>query len=93
MTRMQAKGTTDGFDFNGVYTNVVEHETIEYDMEKAPNEEKSRHVKAVFSIIPEGVHITQTFDPETENPVEMQREGWQAILNNFKKYTEKNNND
>lgn len=93
MTRMQAKGTTNGFDFNGIYTNVVEHETVEYDMEKAPNENESRHVKTVFSKTPEGVHIIQTFDPETENPVEMQKEGWQAILNNFKKYTEKRKND
>lgn len=93
MTRMQAKGTTDEFDFNGVYTKVEKHKVIEYDMEKALNEEKSRHVKAIFEETPDGVRIIQTFDPETENPVEMQREGWQAILNNFKKYTEKNNND
>ena len=87
-TRMEAKDKSEGFDFNGVYTNVVEHNAIEYDMEKAPHETKSRHVKILFEETPEGVKITQMFDPENENPIEMQREGWQAILNNFKKYTE-----
>ena len=47
-----------------------------------------RHVKILFEMTPEGVKVTETFDPENENPIEMQREGWQAILNNFKKYTE-----
>jgi uncharacterized protein YndB with AHSA1/START domain len=87
-TRMQEKGTTNGFDFNGIYTNVEEFRTIEYDMEKGPQEEKNRHVKAVFETTPEGVKVTQTFDPENENPEEMQRSGWQSILNNFKKYVE-----
>lgn len=87
-TRMQAKGGMEGFDFGGVYSTVEEHKIIEYDMEKAVNEDQSRHVKTVFEETPEGIKITQTFDPENENPIDMQRAGWQAIMDNFKKYTE-----
>ncbi|MND03688.1 hypothetical protein D3C83_236420 [compost metagenome] len=50
--------------------------------------EGGRHVKVLFEQVPEGVKITQTFDPEQENPEEMQRQGWQAILDNFKKHAE-----
>lgn len=90
LTRMQAKDKSGGFDFGGVYTDVVSHKLIEYDMDKGENEEKPRHVKIEFEEIPTGVKITQTFDPEQENPSEMQKAGWQTILNNFKKYTEEN---
>jgi len=81
-TRMQAKDGSAGFDFGGTYTNVIEHSVIEYDMDDG------RHVKAEFMEVPEGVRIVQSFDPEQENPEEMQRAGWQAILDNFKKYVE-----
>ncbi len=87
-TRMQPKGGGEGFDFGGTYTNVKEHEIIEYDMSKAPNEENSRHVKTEFKQTPDGTHITQTFDAENINTLDKQRSGWQAILDNFKKYTE-----
>lgn len=81
-TYMFDKNSGEGFDFEGVYTDVQEHKVIEYDMSDG------RHVKVVFEEKPEGIKITQTFDPEHENPEDMQRSGWQAILNNFKKYTE-----
>lgn len=81
-TTMSAKDKSTSFDFEGEYTVVEEHRLIEYDMSDG------RHVKVVFEESPEGVKITQTFDPENENPIEMQRTGWQAILDNFKKYTE-----
>jgi uncharacterized protein YndB with AHSA1/START domain len=87
-TKMAAKDGSASFDFNGVYTEVEEHQLIEYDMEKAESEAKSRHVKVEFKETPEGIKIIETFDPENENPEEMQRGGWQAILDNFKKYTE-----
>ncbi len=77
------------FDFEGVYTRVEELKAIEYDMEKAPDEKSARHVKVEFENTPDGVKITETFDPENENPLEMQKDGWQSILNNFKKYTER----
>lgn len=89
-TTMAAKDKSTSFDFSGVYTVVKEHELIEYDMEKAATEEKSRHVKIEFSETPEGVKIIETFDPETENSEELQSSGWQAILDNFKKYAESN---
>ncbi len=81
-TRMQAKDGSEGFDFAGVYTNVDEERLLEYDMDDG------RHVSIVFEEDPEGVKVTQTFDPESENSEEIQRQGWQAILDNFKRYVE-----
>jgi uncharacterized protein YndB with AHSA1/START domain len=86
---MAAKDGSASFDFMGTYTNVVPKELIEYDMDKAPNEEIPRHVKIEFIETPAGVKIIETFDPENENPLDMQRSGWQAILGNFKTYVEK----
>ena len=81
-TTMAAKDKSYSFDFSGTYTALKEYELIEYDIDDG------RHVKVEFSKIPEGVKIKTTFDPENENSAEKQREGWQAIPNNFKKYTE-----
>lgn len=81
-TTMAAKDGSQSFDFAGTYTVVENHKLIEYDMDDA------RHVKTVFNKTQDGVEVTQTFDPETENPIEMQKQGWQQILNNFKTYTE-----
>jgi uncharacterized protein YndB with AHSA1/START domain len=81
-TTMAAKDKTQSFDFTGTYTAIKEHELIEYNMDDG------RHVKTEFTKTPEGTTVTQTFDPETENPEEMQRSGWQSILDNFKKHVE-----
>lgn len=81
-TMMGAKDKSASFEFGGTYSNVEDHKVIEYDMDD------KRHVKTTFEETPEGVKITQTFDPEQENPEEMQKAGWQAILNNFKKHAE-----
>lgn len=81
-TVMSAKDKSASFDFTGTYTVLKELELIEYDMDDG------RHVKVEFKTTQNGVEITETFDPENENPPEMQRSGWQAILNNFKKYVE-----
>jgi uncharacterized protein YndB with AHSA1/START domain len=83
-TTMAAKDGSFSFDFEGVYTNVQPHKIIEFVMSDG------RKVKVVFSSNGNETKITETFDPETENPIEMQRDGWQAILNNFKKHTEVN---
>lgn len=94
-TVMAAKDKSSSFDFTGMYTVVEEHKLIEYDMDEAPSHKASdgqgvRHVRVEFTKVPEGVKVIQTFDPENENPEKMQRDGWQAILDNFKKYVENN---
>ena len=84
-TRMESADGSEGFDLTGTYTGVTEHQVIEYDMDG----EDHRHVKTLFEETPEGVKIAQTFDPENINSEEMQRAGWQSILDNFKKHVEK----
>jgi uncharacterized protein YndB with AHSA1/START domain len=81
-TVMAAKDQSSNFDFTGTYTAVKKNELIEYDMDDG------RHVKVQFLPLPDGVQVTETFEPENTNPNEMQRSGWQAILDNFKKYVE-----
>ena len=83
-TTMAARDGSFSFDFGGVYTKVELHKAIEYTMGDG------RKVQVYFSETDAGTHIEETFDAETTNPVDMQRDGWQAILNNFKKYTEAN---
>jgi uncharacterized protein YndB with AHSA1/START domain len=81
-SRMEAKDGSMGFDFEGTYTELKENELIEYLI--ADGRKVTIHFKAKGS----GTEITETFEAEGVNPVEMQRNGWQAILNNFKKYAE-----
>ncbi len=83
-SRMESVDGTQGFDFTGTYSEVVPHEKIAYAMEDG------RHVVVLFVERDGGVVLTETFDPESENPIDMQRAGWQAILDNFKKYVEHN---
>lgn len=83
-TTMAAKDGSSSFDFEGVYTAVQPNELIEYEMSDG------RRVKVEFTPVPEGIKITETFDPETENTEEVQRNGWQAILDNFKRHAELN---
>ncbi len=79
---MAAKDGSMSFDFGGTYTKVIEHQEISYDMEDG------RSVSVYFSAEGSQTKITETFDPENVNPVEMQRAGWQAILDNFRKFAE-----
>ncbi len=81
-TRMEAKDASVGFDFEAVYTNVEMHKVIEYKMAD------DRKVKITFATNGNETKVTETFDPEKENSLELQQSGWQAILNNFKKYSE-----
>jgi uncharacterized protein YndB with AHSA1/START domain len=83
-TTMAAKDGSFSFDFGGTYDSVVDHKSMSYTMGDG------RTVSVGFEPGQDGVNITETFDPESQNPVEMQRGGWQAILDNFKKYTESN---
>ncbi len=81
-TVMAAKDGSTSFDFTGVYTEVKENELIEYTIDDG------RKVKIIFEDLDGKTKIVESFDPENENPEEMQRDGWQAILDNFKKYVE-----
>lgn len=81
-SRMEAKDGSAGFDFAGVYDEVVPMERIAYTF-------GDRHAVVTFALEGEGTMITVSFDPETENPVEMQRAGWEAILGNFKQECER----
>ncbi|MDF2448852.1 MAG: polyketide cyclase [Bacteroidota bacterium] len=80
--RMEAKDKSFGFDFEGTYQTIKNQEQIAYVMDDG------RKVTVIFSNEGTKTKITESFDPEGENPIEMQRDGWQAILNNFKTYAE-----
>lgn len=79
--RMEAKDGSMGFDFEGVYTRIEELERLEYDF-------GGRAATVEFVPGANGVTVRVTFDAESEHPLEAQREGWQAILNNFAKHAE-----
>ncbi len=82
-TRMQAKDGSFGFDLVGIYDEIIPEKSIRYHMEDG------RKVQVIFDKIDENTtKVTEIFDPEKQNPVEMQRDGWYAILNNFHKYVE-----
>jgi uncharacterized protein YndB with AHSA1/START domain len=81
-SRMEAKDGSMGFDFAGVYDKVIPNELIEYTIGDG------RKVKITFSANGDETKVTETFEAENENPIEMQKSGWQSILDNFKKYTE-----
>lgn len=83
-THMGAKDGSTGFDFSGVYTEVVPHQKIAYTMDDG------RTVVVEFESVAEGTKITETFEAEQENTEEVQKEGWQSILDNFKKHVEAN---
>ncbi|RYG31355.1 MAG: polyketide cyclase [Chitinophagaceae bacterium] len=81
-SRMEAKDGSFGFDFAGVYDNVEDHKLIEY---KLGDERK---VRIEFQDNDDTTTIIEQFDAESQHSIEMQQAGWQAILDNFKKYTE-----
>ena len=83
-SRMEAKDGSMGFDFEGMYTNIIDFELIEYSF-------GDRDARVEFLPTPEGVSVTVTFDSEETHSADQQRDGWQAILNNFKKYVESRN--
>jgi uncharacterized protein YndB with AHSA1/START domain len=82
--RMEAKDGSFGFDFEGVYDTVEEDKEITYTMGDG------RQATTLFTEQDGKTHLTTTFDPETENEPEFQKQGWQAILNSFVKYVESN---
>jgi uncharacterized protein YndB with AHSA1/START domain len=82
--RMEAKDGSFGFDFEAVYNEIVNGENFIYTMTDG------RQVNAAFTGNDSNTDVSITFDAETQNSIELQRDGWQAILNNFKKYVEAN---
>lgn len=81
---MASKDGCMAFDFNGIYTNIIPHQLIEYTIEGG------RKVKLIFEQADNNTIVTEIFEPEDINSLELQKSGWQAILNNFKKYVESN---
>jgi uncharacterized protein YndB with AHSA1/START domain len=80
-SRMEAKDGSFGFDFAGTYTNIVKHKLLEYSFGE-------RTAQVEFAETPEGVNVRVAFDSEPTHSVEQQRDGWQAILNNFARHVE-----
>lgn len=84
LMRMASKDGKQSFDFVGTYTDVKEYQSIEYSMDDG------RKVKITFESIDDGeTKVTEIFDPETINSLEVQQKGWQAILDNFKLFVER----
>lgn len=83
-TRMEAKDGSMGFDFEGTYDKVIPNEHIAYTMGD------SRKVTLKFTPKDNGTYIEETFEAENIHPEDFQKAGWQAILDNFKKYAENN---
>ena len=83
VARMEARDGSFGFDFVAIYTEINILESFIYQFGE-------RFAKIEFNNMNNQTEVIITFDPETENPIELQKNGWQAILNNFKNYTETN---
>jgi uncharacterized protein YndB with AHSA1/START domain len=84
LSRMEARDGSMGFDFAGEYDVVTPNEYIEYTIGDG------RKVKIHFTAEGDSTLVEESFEAEDQNPIEMQQAGWQAILDNFKKYTEEN---
>lgn len=80
-SRMEAKDGSAGFDFEGSYDEVKEHELIAYTI-------GDRKVRVTFVPLGFATLVREEFEPENENSLELQKNGWQSILDNFKKYAE-----
>lgn len=83
-SRMEAKDGSFGFDFEATYDEVKEQEKLVYTMPDG------RKVTTEFKDAGDKTELSTTFDAENQNSIEMQRDGWQEILNNFKKHVEEN---
>lgn len=84
LARMEAKDGSFAFDFEAVYNEIVDGEKFTYTM---PD---NREIQVSFEQTDDKTLVIVTFDPENENPVDLQRSGWQSILDNFRKYAEGN---
>lgn len=82
--RMEARDGSMGFDFQAIYDEVVEPKKLVYTMSDG------RQLVTTFQSSGDITTVTTIFEAETQNPIEMQKKGWQAIIDNFKNYTENN---
>ena len=80
--RMEARDGSFGFDFGGVYDDVIENKLIKYTLGDG------RKVEVLFAVEDDATSVTENFEAENQNPIEMQRGGWQNILDSFKKHAE-----
>lgn len=80
---MAAKDGSFAFDFGGIYDEIILHKVISNILDDG------RKMRVTFTVNGNEVLVSESFEAEKANPVEMQRAGWQAILDNFKNYTEK----
>jgi len=78
--RMEARDGSMGFDFKGTYSNIIEHERIEYELEDG------RSVVVEFGAADGGIRVTEIFEADSENSPDLQRQGWQSILDNFARH-------
>jgi uncharacterized protein YndB with AHSA1/START domain len=84
--RMEAKDGSMGFDFEGAFTSIDEFKSIEYALED------DRKVSIIFLETGQGIRVIETFQAEDELSAEQQKQGWQSILDNFKKHVEAKGN-
>lgn len=80
--KMEAKNGSVGFDFGGTYGDIIDRQEINYMLEDG------RRVRIIFMNVDHKVQIIESFEVEDIHPIEMQQQGWQAILDNFQKYVE-----
>jgi uncharacterized protein YndB with AHSA1/START domain len=81
LARMEARDGSAGFDFEATFTEVSPEARLAYDF-------GDRKAEVVFVARGAAVEVSVTFDPESEHPLELQQQGWQAILDNFRRYAE-----
>lgn len=82
--RMEARDDDIGFDLMGIYDTIISLKRISYHLED------NRNVEILFEEFEGYTTVTEIFDTEEQNPIEIQSQGWQAILDNFRRYTENN---
>jgi uncharacterized protein YndB with AHSA1/START domain len=85
LSRMEAKDGSEGFDFTGTYTKIIENKLIEYSF-------GDRTASVNFDDRSDGVMVSIEFVAEDVNSADEQKAGWQAILNNFANYVESKQN-
>lgn len=81
--RMEAKDGSFGFDFEGMYSEVDAPHSLTLVLDDG------RKSRTTFQPSGDGTLVETTFEAESENPVDMQRDGWQSILNNYRKHAER----